>query len=356
MYGIVVSIRNWLFNINVIHSHQFPVWVVSIGNLSVGGTGKSPHAEYIARLLESMTREDKGLDMPFDKIAILSRGYGRTSSGFVLVDAFSKAADVGDEPLQLKRRLNNVHVAVDEKRVQGIRTLLTLAPQIRTVILDDAFQHRYVKPNLSILLTSYQSPFYKDYILPVGRLREPRKGYKRARFIIVTNMPEGISDTEKKNIINKINPRQKQRVFFSSIVYRPLIPVFKNDLSVPAMGKGFSVVLLTGIANPDSLYKHLVEMVKDVIHISCPDHHIFQSSDIAKVMDSYNAIINPDKVIITTEKDAMRLQTSDLINNFGTAPVFYIPIQVQVDKEEKLKDSIISNLSPLTFARLMGAK
>jgi tetraacyldisaccharide 4'-kinase len=300
-----------------------------------------------------MTQQDKGLDMTFDKIAILSRGYGRSSKGFVLVDTTSKAEDVGDEPLQLKRRLNKVHVAVDEKRVHGIKMLLELAPKIHTVILDDAFQHRYVKPNLSILLTSYQNPFYKDCMLPMGRLREPRKGYKRARLIMVTNAPENMSDAETKSIVDNISPRRRQRVFFSTIIYQSLMPVFKSDLPVPAIGKGFSVVLLTGIANPGELYKHLTEIAKNVIHIPFPDHHIFKSSDIAKVMESYNTIVNPDKVIITTEKDAMRLQTSGLINSFGTASVFYIPIQVKIHKEERLKDSIISNLSPLAFARLM---
>lgn len=347
LYGMIVTGRNFLFDIGIIRSHRFPLWVISIGNLSVGGTGKSPHAEYIARLLERLTKNYENLDLPFNKIAILSRGYGKANSGFLLVNTTSTAKEVGDEPLQLKRRLDDVYVGVDEKRVNGIKTLLTLNPTLRAIVLDDAFQHRYVKRDISILLTNYNAPFYKDCMLPAGRLREPRRGYKRAQFIIVTNTPPTITDIEKKLIQKDINPKHKQKVFYSSILYQPLVPVFTSSATIPEIDKNCSVVLLTGIANAHSLYNHLAEMARDVIHIPFPDHHVFNSSDIVKVSKSFDAISNPIKIIITTEKDAMRLQSGSLVTEFGAAPVYYLPITVKVHEEDKLEEAIISGLHPL---------
>jgi tetraacyldisaccharide 4'-kinase len=345
-----------MFDRRMIRSTRFPTWVISIGNLSVGGTGKSPHVEYMARVLEGMNNKYKGLHMPLNKMAIVSRGYGRTTTGFVMVNETSDAGQVGDEPLQLKRRLKEVYVAVDEDRVHGINTLLEKNRWIHLVILDDAFQHRYVKSDLSILLTNYNFPFYKDYMLPFGRLREPRSGYKRARFIFVTDTPPNISEGEKKQIIDKINPGYKQKVFFSSIFYQDLLPVFKNTPDAPPIDKATSVVLFTGIANPQSLYAHLNATAKEVTHIVFPDHHIFQPDDITKVVNAYNATLNPNKLIVTTEKDAMRLETGNLINSFGHTPVFYLPIQVKVDADERLEDSIISKLSPPSFARMVSNK
>lgn len=352
LYGIIVSMRNLMFDFRIIHSKRFPTWVISIGNLSVGGTGKSPHTEYIARMLENMNKKYIELHMPMNKMAVLSRGYGRTTTGFVMVSETSDAKEVGDEPLQLKRRLKEIYVAVDEDRGHGITTLLQKDRLIHAVILDDAFQHRYVKSDLSILLTNYNFPFYKDRMLPAGRLREPRKGYKRARLIFVTDTPPGITETEKKNIIDKINPGYKQKVFFSSITYQNLLPVFKNVSAAPVIGKDCSIVLFTGIANPQSLYAHLNGIAKEVVHIAFPDHHIFQTGDLAKVKNAYNTISNPNKVIITTEKDAMRLQTDNITSDFGELPVFYIPILVKVHNEEQLEDVLISKLNPHSFARM----
>lgn len=343
LYGVIVTIRNLLFDIHILHSHRFPLWVISIGNLSVGGTGKSPHAEYIARLLENW-------GAPFNKIAILSRGYRRNSKGFLLVNNSSNVSEVGDEPLQLKRRLNDIYVAVDEKRADGISALLSLNPQLKAVILDDAFQHRYVKPDIAILLTNYNAPFYNDHILPAGRLREPRRGYKRAQLIIVTNTPANITDVEKKLILKNIAPKDKQKVFYSSIVYQPLVSVFKNDSPVPAIDKNYSVLLLTGIANTHSLYNHLAEIARDVLPIPFPDHHVFQSSDMAKVIKAFHDITNPNKAIITTEKDAMRLQSGSFTDEFKRAPVFYLPIEIKIHNGKEFENAVISSLNPLDSA------
>lgn len=354
LYGIIISIRNLMFDYRIIKSKRFPAWVISIGNLSVGGTGKSPHVEYMVRALERMNKKYVELQMPLDKMAILSRGYGRSTTGYLMVNETSDAKEVGDEPLQLKRRLKEVHVVVDEDRAHGITTLLAKFRWIHVIILDDAFQHRYVKSDLSILLTNYNFPFYKDRMLPAGKLREPRSGYKRARLIFVTDTPSGISEAEKKEIITKINPGYKQKVFFSSIIYQDILPVIENTPAAPAINKNSSIVLFTGIANPQTLYAHLNGLAKEVIHIPFPDHHTFQTDDIAKVMNVYNGISNPDKLIITTEKDSMRLQSGDIIKGFGGTRVFYIPIQVKVHDEEKLEDAIISKLSPHNFARMVS--
>lgn len=347
LYGIIVTVRNLFFDIGILRSQRFPLWVISIGNLSVGGTGKSPHTEYIARLLENLSNHYENLELSFDKIATLSRGYGRINKGFKLVHSTSDAKEVGDEPLQLKRRLNDLHVAVDENRAHGINMLLASNPQLRVVLLDDAFQHRYVNRDLSILLTNYNAPFYNDCMLPAGRLREPRRGYKRAQLIIVTNVPTSITDTEKKIIQKSINPKRKQKVFFSSIVYQPLVHVFKSNTPIPPMDKNHSVLLLTGIANAHGLYNYLAEIARDVIHIPFPDHHVFNPSDIAKVIKSFDDISNPNKIIITTEKDAMRLQSGSLINGFGKVTVFYLPIQVKIHEENDFEGAIISSLIPL---------
>jgi tetraacyldisaccharide 4'-kinase len=347
LYGSAVSLRNLFFNIGILRSQGFPIWIITVGNLSTGGTGKSPHVEYIARLLENLTRRYENLDLPFEKTAILSRGYKRATRGFLLVNSSSNAREVGDEPLQLKRNLKNMYVGVDEIKVRGIRVLLGLNPQLRMVILDDAFQHRYVKPTVSVLVTNYNNPFYTDNILPLGRLREPRRGYKRAQVIIVTNVPENITDVEKKSIRDNIVPGSKQKVFFSSIIYQQLMPVYPGSPQPPGIDKNCSVLLVTGIANTHSIYNHLAEIARDVIHMPFPDHHIFHATDIAKIIKSFNNITNPDKIIITTEKDSVRLQLGELGKDFGIAPVYYLPIKVKVHEEKDFEDTIISYLNPL---------
>jgi tetraacyldisaccharide 4'-kinase len=347
LYGTIVTARNMFFNMGVLRSQRFPLWVISIGNLSAGGTGKSPHSEYIARLLLKLNGQYENLDLPPHKIGILSRGYGRLNKGFLLVNNSSNAKEIGDEPMQLKKRLKDIYIAVDEFRVRGIKILLSLNPQLRMIILDDGFQHRYVKRNLSILLTNYNDPFYNDSMLPAGRLREPKGGYKRANIIIITNIPFAISDVEKKLILKNINPTSTQKVFFSSIHYEPMAPVFKSYTPAPAIDKNCTVLLFTGIANTHSIYNHLAEIARDVVHVPFKDHHIFINADIAKIMKAFNNISNPHKVIITTEKDSMRLHVGELMKDFGTAPLVYLPISVKVHNEADFENEIIASLSPL---------
>ena len=347
IYGVLLSGRNILFDLRILRSRKFPIWVISIGNLSMGGTGKSPHTEYIARLMEKLNKKYDNLDLPFHKIGILSRGYKRVTSGFLLVNKTSNAREVGDEPMQMKNRLNEVSVGVDGNMIRGIHVLLSLNPQLKLILLDDAFQHRYVRPDFSILLTNYNAPYYNDSVLPSGGLREPKSGYKRAKFIIVTNVPVNITDVEKKLIFKNINPKSSQKIFHSSIIYNSLMPVFKSKEATPSIDKNTSVVLLTGIANTHSLYNHLAEVARDVVHVEFPDHHMYTPTDIAKVTKAFTSVSNPNKIIVTTEKDSVRLVLGELMKAFGTAPVYYLPIEVKVHEEKEFEEAIISNLPSL---------
>jgi tetraacyldisaccharide 4'-kinase len=217
-----------MFDIGILRSKSFPVWVISVGNLSVGGTGKSPHIEYFIRILDRLSPKYINMDITASKTAILSRGYGRNTSGFQLVTENSTAQDVGDEPKQMKEKFKDVYVAVDEKRARGVKKLLEIDKNINLFLLDDAVQHRYVTPTFSILLTNFHKPFYEDHLLPVGRLREQKRGYKRADIIIVTRTPNKLLDVEKKMTVKKINHLTNQKVFFSREEYEETVTVYNN--------------------------------------------------------------------------------------------------------------------------------
>lgn len=345
LYGLITGIRNFFFDVGILRSKKLPPWVISIGNLSTGGTGKSPHIEYIAHLMNDLAKENENLKITYPNIAALSRGYGRKTKGFLLAHGMSNTQEVGDEPMQLRRRMTDIMVAVDEDRVRGIKLLMGLNPQIKLVMLDDAFQHRYVKPTISILLTNYYNPFYSDHILPVGTLREAKRGYKRAHIIIVTSVPHDISELEKKEIVEKINPTPSQKVFFSNVSYGLPKSVYKSDFTISLPDRDLSVILLTGIANPLPLKNYLADKVKELKHITFNDHHNYTSMDIARVVGEYHKISNPNKVILTTEKDYVRLEPAELKLEFGGAHVFYIPINVSVKEERELEDEIIKILS-----------
>lgn len=344
-YGIVVYIRNLFFDIGILRSKSFPVWVISVGNLSVGGTGKSPHIEYLISILDKLSPGYKNMNITPNHTAVLSRGYGRRTSGFLLVDEASTAQDVGDEPKQIKEKFKDVYVAVDEKRARGVKKLLEINKEINLFLLDDAVQHRYVTPTFSILLTNYHKPFYEDHLLPVGRLREQKRGYKRADIIVVTRTPQNLLDVEKKMVIKKINPLTHQKVFFSSVVYDTPIPVYPDCASIPKIEKTTSVVLLTGIANSNDLRKSMLAQAKEVKHINYPDHHWYTLVDIMKVVDEFNKIENPDKIIITTEKDAVRLHQSTMVEQLGKLPIFYIPIHIKIREEAEFEQEIIRYLN-----------
>jgi len=313
LYWVVIKIRNWLFDKNILSSVTFGLPLICVGNLSVGGTGKSPMVEYLVRLLKDQYQ-----------LAVLSRGYKRKTEGYVLANAGSTALDIGDEPKQFQQKFPMVPVAVGERRLEAIPQLLHDCPDTECIILDDAFQHRSVRAGLNILLTDYNNLFTRDFYLPTGDLRDLRSSYKRSDIIIVTKCDPQLTVEKKKKIISEIRPFPHQQVFFTANKYaHPYHILDRNDikrLSVPE-----DILLITGIANPDPL-KHLLEIhsaTYSMIHF--PDHHIFTIDDWKDIIKKFNAINSHRKIMLTTEKDAVRLiKFSEEITGL---PLYVIPLE-----------------------------
>lgn len=327
LYGVVIKARNWLFDAGFLRSESFNLPVICVGNLAVGGSGKTPVTEYLVHLLKGK------------KIAILSRGYGRKTKGFILADETATANSIGDEPFQYYRKFTDVTVAVCEDRVKGVRSLMEAHD---VIILDDAFQHRSLKAGLNILLFEYPKLFRPKLLLPAGDLREPFDNYKRADIILVTKSP-AIVAAEAKTIIMKMFTRCKQGVFFSAIEYQELIPVFnaKETANLNDIG---NIYLLTGIANPSPLLKYLDSYSKDVFHHEYPDHHRFNYGDILKLVDDFTSDPSTNKLVLTTEKDAQRLLDDTIKELLLDLPVFYLPIKVGIERtSKKIFDQIILN-------------
>jgi tetraacyldisaccharide 4'-kinase len=330
LYGCLVFVRNKCYDWGLFSSTEFQLPTISVGNLSAGGTGKTPHIEYLIRLLKNEFY-----------IATLSRGYGRKTKGFLLADTQATASDIGDEPMQFKKKFSGLRVAVDGKRVRGIKKLIAEYPSLQSILLDDAFQHRAVKPGMSIVLTDFSKMYLNDFMLPTGSLREFRSGMQRADIIIVTKCPEILLPIERKRLLNEINPQPHQRVYFSYIKYGDFIPVNGEGTNLLAkefyFDRNFSIALLTGIANTKPLDYYLKDKVKNLTPIKYPDHHAFTKTDIEAIQKIFNNIAAANKIILTTEKDAMRLKDPAYAEMIKNMPLFYIPIEIEFhhkDKEE----------------------
>lgn len=322
-YGLIAWLRNLLFDFKIFSSVKFTIPVINVGNLSVGGTGKTPHVEYLIRLLKD--------DF---KVAVLSRGYGRTTKGFIEVAATNLPGQVGDEPLQYKLKFDSLTVAVDEKRANGIEQLQQ-DKSTQLVLLDDAYQHRYVKPGLTILLTEYDRPFFNDHLLPAGNLREMRSGYQRADIIIATKCPEELSETRRLYFINKIKPGPGQEVLFSMLKYDK--PVSFNGQSSHALTMAnSSVLLVTGIANALPLKIYIQREYLLANHLEYSDHHSFTINDVQAIAKKFATIAAKAKTIITTEKDFVRLKALPLSNEIKELPWYYIPVSVKFNDSDKL--------------------
>lgn len=324
LYGLVVWIRNRFFDWGLFSITHPDVPLISVGNLSTGGTGKTPHVELLVHILKGHYH-----------IGILSRGYRRKTSGYQLARPGCTALDIGDEPYQLYQRFSddNVKVAVDENRVRGCRKLLDQFPQTDVIILDDAYQHRWIGRGLNILLTDFYHPYYKDSLLPGGRLRESKAEAKRANIIIVTKSGKVLSPITRRNIEKAINPLPHQRVCFSYIQYqkpKPL-PCLKNK---PQWGKTYAILMVTGIANPYPLEAVLTNECSELHHLKFSDHHQFSPKDAQKIKHTFQEIVTRNKIIITTEKDAMRLCTPEISEIIQDLPVFYWPIRVNLHTED----------------------
>lgn len=304
-----MKFRNWAFDKGIIRSKKFNIPTIVVGNLNVGGTGKSPQIEYLIRLLT-----------PNYDTAVLSRGYGRKSNGFLLADKNSNADLLGDEPLQFYRKFSKLCVAVDEKRVHGIEQIQKLKPNVELILLDDAFQHRYVDAGLYILLTAFGSLYVDDHLLPSGNLRESKNGAKRAELIVVTKCPQDLGMEEQLRIVKKLRPLKHQQVFFSTISYGDVIlgdqkKMFINDLV------GYDVLLVTGIANPQPIEEFLNQKKIVFDHLKFADHQRLGKKEIESIYKKYVENPSGKKLILTTEKDYVR--------NFLDVefPVYYLPIQ-----------------------------
>ena len=323
LYGVVMMIRNWLFDCGCLPSKQFNTAIISVGNLSYGGTGKTPHIEYLLRLLH---------DRFF--VATLSRGYGRSSKGFVLASKRSAYKYIGDEPLQFAKKFDNIKVAVDEDRVHGIEELERKFNGLDVILLDDAFQHRHVKPGLSILLTDFHKIYTDDMVLPSGTLREFSCGSKRADMIIVTKTPKIFSPITRRRILGELKPRPSQQVFFTYIRYGEPILVTPGSSSISSF-KNISVLLFTGIANDYPLREHLSRQCREVEVVKFQDHHPYILKDLKKIKSKFEDIPKRKKVLVTTEKDLMRLKTPELNNFIKRLPLFYLPIEIDFHGENK---------------------
>jgi len=323
LYGVLAFFRNLLYDLGILPVKEFETGIIVIGNLSVGGTGKSPMTEYLIRLLK-----DKF------SIATLSRGYKRHTTGFLLADKDSTSHMIGDEPLQFKKKFPELIVSVDEDRKDGIKKLLAQFPELKIILLDDAFQHRRVKAGLSILLTDYTKMFYDDFLLPAGSLREWPAGKKRADIIIATKCPANLSPVEKRIVQKKVAPDPHQQVLFSHIQYGKPVAMFSSPAR-EGLSLKVTIILLTGISNPQPLEDYLKDKVDSIIPMHYPDHHEYTIVEANKVAETFNSIASQNKIILTTEKDAMRLDKPGLMEILHTLPMYYIPIEITFDEKEK---------------------
>lgn len=322
-----MGFRNMLFDNNIKSVTKVYSTIISVGNLSVGGTGKTPHVEFLLNALSTKF-----------KTAALSRGYGRQSKGFVKVSADADVEDVGDEALNYAQKFDGkIEVAVCEKRLEGAQQLLKENPGIEVIVLDDAYQHRYLHRNCNILLTEYDKPFFKDCVLPAGRLREFRSGKNRADILIVTKSPNSLMEAQKKQFILKLKIRSGVPIFFSSIDYGQLINLqTKAEIQVPK-----EILLVTGIGNPQPLIAHL-EGNSKVTHLKFGDHHDYTIKDIEKIHKLFDNFVSAEKIIVTTEKDAVRLMNSKVKTKIKLYPWFYQSMTVKIDNENKLLKKIYS--------------
>lgn len=328
IYWLITSARNGFYKTGIFRASKFSVPVISVGNLSMGGTGKTPQIEYLIRLLKDNYN-----------VATLSRGFGRKERGFILADkANATAEQIGDEPLQyLKKFKDEIHVAVDANRVTGIMDLCRLKPETEVILLDDAYQHRAVQPGLSLLLTSYAAPFYNDFIVPVGNLREARNGKKRADLIIVTKCP-AFNQFDKNAIVKKIAPASHQKVFFSTINYGATFNLHTSEMLDMSVSQ--QIILVTGIAKATPLFDYLNKKHTILAHFEFNDHHNFKEAELTEIHNKFDKFATKNPVIITTEKDAMRLLKPSFLEFKVKYKWFYQSIEVEIDRAAEFNKEI----------------
>jgi tetraacyldisaccharide 4'-kinase len=326
IYTIITSVRNFLFDVGLLKSTSFEKPVIVVGNLSIGGTGKTPQIEYLIRVLKEY------------KLAVLSRGYGRETKGFLLADDSKRAIDIGDEPLQFYKKFKNSIVAVDEDRVHGIQQLDTAA----VILLDDAFQHRRVKAGFYIVLTKYNELFSNDFVLPVGNLRERRVGVRRANAVVITKCPNTIALEDQHETAQLIRRYFNGPIFFSTIQYSDVL-LNKNKEQIQTSSlSNYDVLLVTGIANPTPMLEYLSGINCKYTHVNFSDHHQFTEKEINGLQQQFETLQSNHKIIVTTEKDFVRL--SDKLDE-----VYYLAIETSFVNRKQEFDDLITNYVASTF-------
>ena len=334
IYGSIVRFRNWLFDMGLKKSKSFSIPIISVGNITVGGSGKTPHVEYLIRLLH-----DKA------KIAVLSRGYKRKSHGYVLANESTTMPEIGDEPFQMHQKFSDIYVAVDAKRARGIENLQNdeASKDVDVVLLDDAFQHRYVKPGINILLVDYHRLIIYDKMLPAGRLREPLSGKNRADIVIITKCPKDLKPMEFRVLTKAMDLYPFQKLYFTSIDYDTPKGVFEEKQIELDKLQDYHVLLLTGIASPKQMEHDLKPMTKDITNLSFGDHHSFKGKDIDRINDAFESMPEP-RIIITTEKDAVRLRETEGLYEKVKSNMYELPIKVSfmLDQQDNFNEKIIS--------------
>ena len=312
IYGAIIWFRNFLFDKKIFKSAKFNFPLICVGNLAVGGTGKTPMTEYLIELLQ-----------PMYATATLSRGYKRKTKGFAIANATTTALEIGDEPMQFHEKYPGITVAVGEERFEAIPQILHARPATKVIILDDAFQHRSVIAGLNILLTEYKNLYSRDLMMPAGDLRDIRASSKRAQIIIVTKCKSGLTVTDKETIKKQLKILPGQKIFFTEILYAAPYHLFTKELY--NISAGTDLLLVTGIANPKPMKFFLAEHVHSFDMLYYPDHHIFSSTDLKDIKKHFEKIKSTEKIILTTEKDAVRLKKfeKELIN----MPIYALPIK-----------------------------
>lgn len=343
LYGLVTGFRNWLFDQKILPSTTFDISIISVGNLAVGGTGKTPHTEFILNILSKDW-----------ETAMLSRGYKRKTKGFFLANEKSDCNIVGDEPYQIHQKFPNVSVAVDEKRVHGVKKLLEIKPQLQLVVLDDAFQHRYIQAGFSILLTDFSNLYSSDSLLPAGNLREWKSRSKRADMIVVTKCPKNIQPIDMRLIELELKPENNQLLFFSTYVYTEIVPVFPDsepeNWNYNRLKESKAAVLLVaGIVTPEPIVEHLKNYTTKIETIFFEDHHSFQLKDYTLITNKLDNIISDEKILLVTEKDAARLISDSNFPRQLKSRTFALPIRVEILQNQetlfiqKIKNYVVEN-------------
>lgn len=333
LFGLLTFIRNRLYDSGVLKSYSPQKHTICVGNLSVGGSGKTPLVSYLVELFKDEF-----------KLATLSRGYKRKTKGFMEANMVSTSQEIGDEPLLYKTKFPFLYVCVDARRVNGVKKIISGEPNTQMIILDDAFQHRAIKCGLSIVVSEYDHLYYNDYLMPYGRLRESRSGIQRADIIIVSKTPEKTTAVDIRNVLKDIKPLAHQQVFFSYLKYGELYSISNSKETISTLNDLFryKLIVLTGIANPEPMLTYLREYAAGVSHLPFPDHHEYSSTDLNMIQKYYDSFEGGNKVMVTTEKDLMRLKEPAIWPIAQRMNIFVLPVEVTFkERTEEFNQTIL---------------